>query len=294
MRPRKPTSKSAPMPPGTKRPKRKPRPPKPEPTAESSAIVRIPRRDPPASTPNQRRAAQNLMDAMGGTKPVVDVLRVAGRNLDERTKAVRLADLMMDDAHRDVSFALKLTQVGMNLVEFTDMLLNVKHATILGRLVMSGDEVAEGILSRATDQFRPHNACLASGRFLDDESGMPTDLECFGCQGTGYILESAEREWVELYLELVKLRKTNPIVDNSRKIMNNNLNVFGSGGGGDLQSGDGAPDINTIIRRADQQQLPPPSRTLTDGSERSSAPVMVGMPEDGVNENEPIEVEVLV
>lgn len=249
-------------------------------------MVRIPRRPQPATTESQRRAAQNLLDALGGPPPVIEALRLSGKS-----KAVQLADVMSSTPHENISFHHKLTQVGMNIVQFTELLLDVQQAKVVARLVMSSGEVAESILSRATDQFRPHHACMQSGRMLHEESGLPTDVECYGCQGTGWILESAEREWVELYLELVKLRKTNPAVDMSRKITQNNLNVFG----GDLSSGDGAPSIDAIIKRADQQTLPPPSRTLGAGIE--TVPVMMGMPEDSVDVDEnsvAIEAEVVV
>lgn len=237
-------------------------------SAPVPALIRIPRRSIPASTPSQRRAAQNLLSALGGPDPVVETLR-----LSSKSKALQLADLMQDTAHKDISFHLKLSQVGLNVVEFTDLLLEMKHATIIARLAMSGPEVAESILSRATDQFRPHNACLQSGRVLDEETGALTEFECFGCQGTGWLLESAEREWVELYLELIRLRKVGPVVDNSRKVTNQNLNLFG-----DLASGDGAPSIDSIIKRADQQQLQLPA---ADGK----IPFVPGMPEDSVNDS---------
>lgn len=207
--------------------------------------------------------------------------------LSDHKSAHRLADLMGAREHSPTSFYLQLQQAGFKgLGDLTDVLMDVRNADVMVRLLTAGPEVAESILSRATDQIQPHNACLASGHLLvqDPETGemQQTEYECFQCQGTGYMLVSAEREWVELYLELVKMRKNQPINDFSRKVLQQNLNVYG-----DLAVPDGAPSIDAILARADRQEVALPAAhapQLTDGRDRMPDFVGSMMPEDDVVE----------
>lgn len=259
------------------------------PPAEAVTVTPKPlvtRRTKPATTPTQRRAAQNFLDALGGPDVVVPKLRATG---DKR--AQQLADMMMSADFDRASFYFKLKSVGLPLTQFTELLLDVNHASAIARLVMSADRVAEDILSKAVDQIVEHRACLASGHVLhetEDGTIVPTEYECFDCQGSGYVLKSAEKEWVDLYLELVKLRKNAPMVaiSNTRNAWQQNVNVYG-----DLTTPDGAPMIESIIKRVDEQRLP--SRQLTDGSERLSDVVgadnAAEMPEDAVVEAEVVE-----
>lgn len=250
----------------------------PAPIEDSEPVRRIPRRTRPSSTPHQTRAAQNLIDAVG-TSNAVEALRLSGK-----PKAARLADMLESSDYNGWSFYAKLDSIGLNLVEFTDLLLDVKQAKMVARLVMGGEEIAEQVLSHATDKFEPHAACRASGRvLLQDEDGevVLTNDECFTCEGTGYVIKVAERENVELYLELVRLRKNQVMIDARKQVNNMTANVFG--GGADLATVDGAPDVNSIIKRADEQMLIAPTRQVTDGTERT---VDLVMPEDTVVEAE--------
>lgn len=253
--------------------------------SESADLIPAPRplvarRLKPATTPSGRFAARNILEALGGPQPVAELMRLSGQ-----AKAIRLAELLDadDPVIEKTSFQYKLTQAGLSLSAFTELLLDVRGSRVLARLVSSADEVAESIISRATDQIVEHRNCLASGRILkelEDGSMVPTEFECFDCQGSGYVLKSAEKEWVDLYLELVRLRKNAPMVALTKNVTNQQLNVHG-----DLITGDGAPAIDMILKRADEQRiaLPPhqPS-ALPDAS--SSVPVMAGMPEDAVDD----------
>lgn len=258
-----------------------------DPASELSVPVRtIPRRACPSATPNQIRAAQNLIDAIG-TPQAIEALRASGK-----PKPARLADMMESSDYDAWTFYAKLDSVGLNLVEFTELLLDVKQAKMVARLVTGGEEIAEQVLARATDRFEPHTACRASGHVLveDEKTGalIVTPDECFSCEGSGYILKTAEREDVELYLELIKLRKNTVMVDARKQFNTLNANLYGAGAGGDLGSLDGAPDVNSIIKRADEQMLiaPTSGKQVTDGSER--VPDLV-MPEDSVVEAEVVE-----
>ena len=245
----------------------------------------IPRRARPLSTPHQTRAAQNLLDAIGGPSRAAETLRLSGKS-----KAVRLADMLESSDYASLTFHAKLDSIGLNLVEFTELLLDVKQAKMVARLVMGGEEIAEQMLARATDRFEVHASCRGSGHVLveDEETGelsMTAD-ECFGCEGSGYVVKAADREDVELYLELVRMKKNQVTVDARKQVNNLTANVYGTSSG-DLQSLDGAPDVNSIIKRADEQLLiAPPTKQVTDGSER--VPDLV-MPEDEVVEAEVLE-----
>lgn len=248
----------------------------------------VPRQTRPATTSAQRRATQNLLDAIGGPEYVIPRLQASGDK-----KAQRLAEIMQAADFESTSFMFKLKSVGMPVTQFTEILLDVNQASAIARLITGVDRVAEDIMSKAVDQFEPHRQCLTSGRILrelEDGTLVPTDVECFDCQGSGYLLKSAEREWVELYLELVRMRKNAPMVaiNNSRQVLNQQMNVYG-----DLASPDGAPSIDSIIKRADDQMLTASAdHRLTDGSERERMPDFVGgMPEDDV---EVVEAEVVV
>lgn len=254
---------------------------------ESADLIPAPRplvarRLKPATTPSGRFAARNILEALGGPQPVAELMRLSGQ-----TKAIRLAELLDadDPVIEKTSFQYKLNQAGLSLSAFTELLLDVRGSRVLARLVSSADEVAESIISRATDQIVEHRDCLASGRILkelEDRSMVPTEFECFDCQGSGYVLKSAEKEWVDLYLELVRLRKNAPMVALTKNVTNQQLNVHG-----DLITGDGAPAIDMILKRADEQRIAlPPHQTnvLPDASEQVRIPAMSGMPEDAVDD----------
>jgi hypothetical protein len=255
-------------------------------TLDTLPVDRIPRRPKPATTPTDRRAAQNLLDALGGPAAVVPRLRASGD-----PKAQRLADLMDAKEFERTSFYKKIGESGLNLMKFTDLLLDVNNAAAVARLAMSAESVAESIIAQATDQIVEHRSCLASGRVLtetEDGTLVPTNDACFDCQGTGYVLKSADGEWVDRYLELVRLKKSAPMLALTRNVTNQNLNVHG-----DLVTGDGAPAIDSIIKRADEQRIMLPAhveRGLPEAGQ--SMPVMAGMPEDAIVD-EPIEAEVV-
>lgn len=253
----------------------------------SPAVPMVARRPKPVDTPNQRKSAQNLLDALGGPAYVLPRLHASGDK-----KAQRLAEMMESADFDSTSFFFKLKSVGMPITQFTELLLDFNQASAIARLVTGADQVAEDILAKALDHFEPHRACMTSGRILtESESGMPvpTEFECFDCQGSGYLLKSAEREWVELYLELIRMRKNAPMVSisNTKNAwQQNNVNFYG-----DLATPDGAPSIDSIIKRADDLRLPAgEDRRLTDGSER--LPTFIGntMPEDA---REVVEAEVV-
>src|SRR5688572_25054978 len=106
--------------------------------APQALVARVPRRQPPLDTPAGARAAQNLLDALGGPKAVIPRLRASGN-----AKAVRLADLMSDTAFRSETFDFKMNEVSMNVREFTELLTDVNNATAVARMTMAADKVAE-------------------------------------------------------------------------------------------------------------------------------------------------------
>jgi hypothetical protein len=189
------------------------------------------------------------------------------------------------------SFHYKLDQSGLNLKDFTELLLDVNQASAVARLVMSADEVAESIISQATDQYVVHAACLGSGRTLkelEDGSMVPTAEECFVCRDTpGYVLKQAEGESIDRYLELIRLRKNAPMIAMTKNVTNQTLNQYG-----DLLTGDGAPSIDRIIKAADSPDHRLQPMQLTDGSQ--TLPVMAGMPEDAVDDRDADVVEAVV
>lgn len=218
------------------------------------------RRRPPEYTNPQRIAAQNLYDAIGGDEHVLIAL---DHNI--HPKARELADGIRSSV-RPRSFLTVLRSTGLQLSDFAEMFYNYESAHAFVIAVRSMTEVIAGIVTRAKDSFAPCTECETYGKVLGrrDENGMrtPTTEDCWKCYGIGWVNKSASAEDVELFLEIVRMRKNQTVIDMSRKTTNQMYqpNFYGAGGGGlgALGGQPGTvPEIAQIIRRADEQVLLP-------------------------------------
>lgn len=158
------------------------------------------------------------------------------------------------------SFTSLLKDAGVGIEEFGDIFKSVKKQRIIALAWEAGEEVVEGIIGRAKDQLVRHSDCRGTGFVLDGE-GNATDTPCFDCQDTpGWVVRHADSEAVDRWAEIVELKKGvgDNIFDNRKQQMN--IGVFG------VQQLGGAPDITSIIKKADEMVYVPSSKQLTSAA----------------------------
>lgn len=248
---------------------------KPPPHALHSAIIGR-----PTTTPAYIRAAQSLLDSLGGEGVLIDTIS----DLSE-PKAIALVERMRTPAFSDEPFAQKLAMCDVRMDVLLRMFAEGRRGRALARIMPDTDEVLAGVAERAKDKVVRCGACRNGGWALDPETDEQTDVPCWTCEGTGWVLREADLANVKLFLDTVGLSpEQGPVVAidarrTSTNTFNQQNNVLYVGG-----NPTGAPDIASIIRRADQQVLALP--------EVGSVPDPM-LPNDARSVNDAIEAEVV-
>lgn len=226
---------------------------------------------PDASLRKGREIGNNLLDALGGRERFLTVLEDS-----THPKAQALIDRLRSTAYIGENFVTSYTSVGIKATDIVQILGDVQQARVFIGALMAGDEVMQAVIRAAKDQIDPHVKCRSTGWVLDKDKN-PTGEKCFECQGSGFILKSGARDAQDLYFQLLNWKKQGGMVNIINDSRRQNLN-FGNQIGqlsGTLPGQ--APDVQSLIRRADQLVLP----SATERPEMT-APEMPMMPEDAV------------
>lgn len=238
----------------------------PAPTSVTYPILKPPPRElhaaivsRPVVTPAYIRAAQSLLDALGGEQVLIEAIG----DLSD-AKAMQLVERMRSPSLASEPFAQKLVLCDVRMDVLLRMFTEGRRGRAVARITADVDEVLLGIANRAKDKVVRCSACRNGGWELDEDTGEQTDTPCWTCEGTGWALREADTDAVKTYLELTGLSIKSPSVsiDASRTFnqQNNGGQVFVGNGNGNPT---GPPEIAGIIRRLDQQVITLPERAAS-------------------------------
>lgn len=214
-------------------------------------------------------------------------------------KAQQLIDRLLSTAHQGETFANAYTSVGLKALDILDIFSNVQQARVFIHAMSEGDKVMSSLIRAAKDKVEVHDKCKGTGWVIDRKTGETTNEKCVKCSNTGYILIDGARDAQDLYFTLIRWKQQGGLINiDARK---QQANFFGGSGPGTAALVPGlvpgeAPEITSIIKRADQQLIQLPAHAASTEA-NSMANSMMRMPEemdDGETDRRPVEAEIVV